>query len=163
MRKRTNDFMDRWAWRCKLDISAHDYPGRADGRRTSRRRLDAADRSRTRPTIQLQELSIGQEVEIWFDKGPKEQSGWRGPAKIVSIQTDDDDSKSITVRYQGRTLERGVQHVQPHLAHVIFLTSQEVKPNIPWLIVREAAEFARIVSILLVPSPVMFSCMPSLR
>eukprot|EP00971_Amphidinium_carterae_P049074 967196-Amphidinium_carterae.1 len=60
-------------------------------------RIARADHRKTRPAIELEDLRINDPVDIYFPSTNKEVEGWRGPAKVVSIQATEGN---ITVRYQ---------------------------------------------------------------
>ena len=69
---------------------------------SAKQRMQLVDTRRARPSMQLSDIQIGQEVDIWFDPSQKDQPGFRGPAKVASIQPQEN---VVTVRYQGRTLD----------------------------------------------------------
>ncbi len=104
---------------------------------TAKDRLRRADHHRTRPALELAKLKVGQQVDIWFEPSSKDVSGWRGPAVIKTIQHDEN---AVTVRYQGRTLDRRGQEVREHVAYLIFLVSQKQHPHAQWNILRDACE-----------------------
>ena len=83
----------------------------------AQKRLGQANRHKTVAPVELQGYSVGDLVDIWFDPHPKEQSGWRGPAEIAAINSDEGD---ITVRFQGGTVNRKHQEVTPHIAYLVF-------------------------------------------
>ena len=84
---------------------------------TAKQRMDRADRARSRPAGQIQEYKHGELVEIWFDASHKDEQGWRGPAKISTLQPGDG---SVTVRYHSRSLDRTFQQVRPYVPYVVF-------------------------------------------
>lgn len=68
----------------------------------------------------------GDLVDIWYDFPNGDAPGWGGPAQIVSAN---DGGGDITVRSQGRTLDRRHQEVGmhvPYFMHVGFGHSQAV-------------------------------------
>ena len=70
---------------------------------TALKRLERADPHKTVPAVQRFKYEVGELVDIWHEPSHKEQSGWRGPAKIASIN---EIEGNITVKFQGRTLEQ---------------------------------------------------------
>ena len=76
-------------------------------------------------------------MEIWFEPSHKDEAGWRGPAKIATLQHEEGNA---TVRYQGRSLDRQFPEIRPYVPYVIFLTSQHKQPHLQWTIVRDEAE-----------------------
>ena len=101
----------------------------------SRSRIQRALRHHTRPPLEWKELEPGSSVDIWFEPANKETSGWRGPAKVVSLQPDEGN---VTVRWQGRTLDRRPQEVRKHVIFSCFyagLPSHDL-----WTTVRQWSE-----------------------
>lgn len=83
----------------------------------AKHRLERADRHKTHPAMQLSEYEDGQLVHIWYEPNTKDSSGWRGPAQIASVQADDGQ---VTVRFQGRTLDRRNQEVRVHIPYPVY-------------------------------------------
>ena len=79
----------------------------------------------------------GDLVDIWFDPPNKDTPGWRGPAQISSIN---DGEGNITVRFQGRTLDRRHQEVRQHVPYFIFVATLIPHKDTQWQIVRQGAE-----------------------
>eukprot|EP00971_Amphidinium_carterae_P015242 300681-Amphidinium_carterae.1 len=52
----------------------------------SRQRLARAMRHQTRPSAEELDYRVGELVDIWFPPSNKEVSGWKGPAKVLSVQ-----------------------------------------------------------------------------
>eukprot|EP00971_Amphidinium_carterae_P297236 5905067-Amphidinium_carterae.2 len=72
---------------------------------------------RTRKPIEMKNLTVGSQVDIWYEPTNKETGSWRGPATVASIQ---ESEGNVTVRYQGRTLDRRAQEVREHIVYHIF-------------------------------------------
>ena len=70
----------------------------------------------------MNDQDVGDLVDIWYEPAHKEAKGWRGPAKIASINFETGENH-INVRYQGRTLERRPQEVRVHIPYLVFLVS----------------------------------------
>eukprot|EP00973_Karenia_brevis_P022294 3067660-Karenia_brevis.AAC.1 len=66
-------------------------------------RVQRAAKSKTRQATEIQELERGSLVDIWFEPTTKDQPGWRGPAGVASVNAQEGN---VSVRYQGRTLDR---------------------------------------------------------
>ena len=56
---------------------------------TARQRVKAAQNSKTRQAIQVNQYQFGDNVEFWRKPIAKGLSGWRGPAKVVQADTTD--------------------------------------------------------------------------
>ena len=82
-------------------------------------RVERGDRSRTRGATELADHAPGDLVDIWFDPVNKDTPGWRGPATMKTINHGDGN---VTVRYQGRSLDRTGQEVRRHIAYLVFLS-----------------------------------------
>ena len=80
--------------------------------------MDRADRHNTRPAVERQEYKVGDLVDLWYEPLNKDTSGWRGPGKVHSLQPNEG---VVTVRYQGRSLDRRAQEVRPHIPYVLGL------------------------------------------
>ena len=78
---------------------------------TAKARLARADGYNTRGAIQRQQFKEKDLVDIWFEPTNKDQKGWRGPAETLSVNSAEGN---VSVRYQGRTLDRRSQEVRSH-------------------------------------------------
>ena len=85
---------------------------------TAQARLSRAFRTHTRGAIELNEYHPQEKVDIWFEPTQKDQSGWRGPAEVLSANSREGN---YSVRLQGRTLIRTPQEVRPHIAFFIYM------------------------------------------
>ena len=99
-------------------------------------RMDRADRYNTRPAIERQEYKVGDLVDLWYEPLNKDKSGWRGPGKVHSLQPNEG---VVTVRYQGRSLDRRAQEVRPHIPHLVFFSMRRHHHD-HWKYVRCATE-----------------------
>lgn len=84
----------------------------------ARPRLERAVHHRTIPAGENLEFDVDDVVDIWYDPPHKEISGWRGPAKVLSLN---DGEGNITVQCQGRPLIRRNQEVRVHVPFLVFL------------------------------------------
>ena len=84
---------------------------------SAKARLARAQTHRTRSAIEFKELQPEHLCDIWFDKSTKDMPGWRGPARILSINH---DQGNVSVRFQGRTLDRIGTEVRPHVPFLVF-------------------------------------------
>ena len=102
-------------------------------------RVKRADKSKTRPATELAEWKQGQTVDIWFDPKDKDTPGWRGPSVISSVNAGEGN---ISVRYQGRTLDRQTSEVREHIPYFVFLVQCSDKSNHfqIWIFLQLAAE-----------------------
>ena len=87
---------------------------------TARQRMARADRHNTRPAIQRMQYKPRDLVDVWFEPSTKDQKGWRGPAEILSINADDGN---VTVRIQGRTIDRQSSEVREHIPYLVFASA----------------------------------------
>ena len=62
----------------------------------------------------------GDLVDIRYDPPNKDTPGWRGPAQIASVQADEGN---VTVRFQGKTLDRRQQEVRVHVPYLVYLST----------------------------------------
>ena len=86
---------------------------------TARARLDRVHLHNTRPALERMEYAESVLVDIWFKPEDKDQCGWRGPANVKTVNSDEGD---VTVRYQGRSLDRAPAQVRPHIPYFIYLS-----------------------------------------
>eukprot|EP00971_Amphidinium_carterae_P349761 6491208-Amphidinium_carterae.2 len=86
----------------------------------SRQRLSRAMRHQTRPSGEELDYKVGDLVDIWFPPGTKEIPGWKGPARLVSVQPSEGH---LTVRWQGRTLDRRLAEARKHISYLAFWTN----------------------------------------
>lgn len=86
---------------------------------TAQGRLERADRHKPVSALEREGENVGDSVDIRFEPHHKEKPAWRGPAKIAAINS---DGRVITVRFQGRTLDRRHQEARPHIGYLVFAT-----------------------------------------
>ena len=55
--------------------------------------------------------------DVWFEKTNKDMPGWRGPATVLSVNHEDGN---VTVRFQGRTIDRKTTEVRTHVPFLVF-------------------------------------------
>eukprot|EP00971_Amphidinium_carterae_P150727 2988388-Amphidinium_carterae.1 len=102
----------------------------------SRQRLSRAMRHHTRPSGEELDFKIGELVDVWFPPNNKEVSGWKGPARVVSTQPAEGN---ITVRWQGRTLDRRFAETRKHISYLAFWATNTPIGNL-WSWLRGEAE-----------------------
>ena len=83
-------------------------------------RLQRGDKRNQVASIERSEHQPGDLVDIWYDPPNKDTPGWRGPAQISSVQIDEGN---VTVRFQGKTLDRRYQEVRAHVPYLVYLSS----------------------------------------
>ena len=86
---------------------------------TARARLVRADKHNTRLAAERLQFQPGYLCDIWFEPANKDQTGWRGPAEVQSINAADGN---LSVRIQGRTLNRVVGEVREHIPYLVYAT-----------------------------------------
>ena len=96
---------------------------------TARDRLDRALASRTRPAGELLELKGGDQVDIYRDPATKDQSGWRGPATVLS--TDRLHEGVVDVRWQSRLMPCNVRDIRRALAFLALLAAVRDRGEYP--------------------------------
>ena len=58
------------------------------------------------PEVSREDVTVGEEIEVFVKSPKKDESGWRRPCKVVSI----DDDGNIDYRWQG-TIKRTSTHL----------------------------------------------------
>ena len=85
-------------------------------------RLERALSSKTRLAVEQLELQPGDLVDFWRKPATKDESGWRGPARVVELGDKDGDESSATlVKWQGRTLLVRTQDLRRALVYLVHL------------------------------------------
>ena len=85
-------------------------------------RLERALNSKTRLAVEQLELQPGDLVDFWRKPATKDESGWRGPARVVELgDKDGDESSATTVKWQGRSLPVRTQDLRRALVYLVFL------------------------------------------
>ena len=64
-------------------------------------RINRTDNTKTRPPGGSMNWEPGQSVDVWFEPRHKEETGWHGPAKVLSV---DREKANVTVKHQGHLL-----------------------------------------------------------
>ena len=111
----------------------------------SQDRLARAGRHQTTPTLTPASYTPGALVDIWYDPIHKDSSGWRGPAEVQVVQ---DSHGVITVKWQGKILNRRLAETRPHLTYAVL--------DLPLWPLGEAWHTLRSILITL-PAPGMFT------
>ena len=85
-------------------------------------RLERALNSKTRLAVEQLELQPGDLVDFWRKPATKDESGWRGPARVVELGDKDGDESSATmVKWQGMTLQVRTQDLRRALVYLVHL------------------------------------------
>ena len=84
---------------------------------TAQQRIERADRHKSRPALERFQYKPQALLDIWFEPTNKDSRGWRGPATVLSVQPDEGN---ITVRVQGRTIDRTTAEVREHISYLIM-------------------------------------------
>ena len=108
---------------------------------SARDRLGRAMNTRTTPSSQNLNLSVGDEVDFFRVQSSKDVSGWFGPADILDVSRT--SRGIISVKHQSHTMEVQTQHIRRHLHFLTFLANEvmhsEVHNNV-WRHIRQALE-----------------------
>ena len=91
-------------------------------RGTAQDRMDRAMNSRTRPTAQIQDISIGDFVDFHRDPPNKDMSGWAGPARVVDISRQRENS--IGVECQSWNFPCRLEDLRRSIALLCFVVSR---------------------------------------
>lgn len=87
---------------------------------TAQQRLSRAANHNTRPALEQFKYKPGDMVDIWFEPATKDHRGWRGPATVSSVSAEEGH---VTVRMQGRTIDRMAAEVREHIAYLVFASN----------------------------------------
>ena len=97
--------------------------------------------TRTTPSSQNLNLSVGDEDNFFRVQSSKDVSGWFGPADVIDVSRA--SRGIISVKHQPHIMEVQTQHIRRHLHFLTFLTSEvlhsEVHNNV-WQFIRQALE-----------------------
>ena len=90
---------------------------------TTIQRLERALESKTRVAGEQLALEPGDLVNLWRKPATKDESGWRGPARVVEAprRTSDDASPAATVRWQSRDLQVRTQDIRRALVYCVMM------------------------------------------
>ena len=86
---------------------------------TSRDRLQRAKHSRARASIEQLDLQPRDLVDFWRHPTTKDESGWRGPARVVET------GPPILLQWQGKSISVRPQDVRRALVCAVFLMLPE--------------------------------------
>ena len=87
-------------------------------------RLERALNSKTRVAGEQLELQQGDLVDFWRKPATKDESGWRGPARVLEPPGSSGDStqSAATIKWQGRSLSVRTQDLRRALVYIaLFL------------------------------------------
>jgi len=103
----------------------------------ARARMERAHKHKTRKAVEILELQPGSVVDLWFDQTTKDVPGWRGPAKVATINTEEGN---ITVRYQGRSIDRQNSEIREHIPYLVFFSGLHDTLIHHWYVIRDWCE-----------------------
>ena len=83
---------------------------------TASQRLDRAMKSNTRPSGQQLDLQINDSVDFYRPPATKDESGWRGPARVVEV------GPPALIQWQGQVIQVRTQDVRRALHYFMFDT-----------------------------------------
>ena len=86
---------------------------------TAKQRIERAMRAKTRGTVESEMFENGDLVEFHRPPMSKDDSGWRGPATVVSV-----DGGTVTVRWQERFMQVRKQDIRRALVLYSMLSAQ---------------------------------------
>ncbi len=108
---------------------------------SARARLGRAMNTRTTPSSQNLNLSVGDGVDFFRAQDSKDVSGWFGPAEVVDVSRA--SRGIISIKHQAHIMEVQTQQIRRHLHFLIFLSTDvlhsEVHHNV-WQFIRQALE-----------------------
>ena len=84
-------------------------------------RADIALSSRTRPSAIVQDLKVGDLVDLYRQPPAKDMCGWRGPATVCNVLNLDHGTVDVT--WQGRTLSCRLEDVRKSVVLFAFLST----------------------------------------
>ena len=84
---------------------------------TAKQRIERAMRARTRRTTESLMLEPGDLVDFHRPPTSKDDSGWRGPATVINV-----DSGTVTIRWQERFMQCRTQDIRRALVFLSMLT-----------------------------------------
>ena len=90
---------------------------------TAQQRVERALESKTRVAGEQLALEQGDLVDFWRKPATKDESGWRGPARVVEPpgRNTDASTPAATVRWQGRDLQVRTQDIRRALIYCVML------------------------------------------
>ena len=103
---------------------------------TAEAKLLRAGRTKTRPSGELLELAVGDQVDIFRKGTTKDISGWLGPCVVCDLTQLSEGQ--VNVKFQGKVLLCRVQDIRRSLMFSVFLSKEPA--NSPVSVIRDAAE-----------------------
>eukprot|EP00971_Amphidinium_carterae_P146129 2896397-Amphidinium_carterae.1 len=82
----------------------------------SKERIRRAHRHHTTATLTDASYPKGTAVDIWFEPTNKDITGWKGPAEVQLCQP---ERGQVTVKWQGRILDRRAAEIRPHVVYLL--------------------------------------------
>ena len=89
---------------------------------TAQLRIERALASKRGLAQEQLELEPDHLVDFWRKPATKGESGWRGPATVLSIETRFGESSPVTMRWQGQGLSVRSQDLRRALVYIMWLT-----------------------------------------
>ena len=83
--------------------------------------IERALESKSRLSMQQLELEPGQLVDFWRKPATKDESGWRGPATVISIGDRGGEPSPATIQWQGSKLSVRTQDLRRSLVYFTAL------------------------------------------
>ena len=108
---------------------------------SARARLGRAMNTRSTPSSEHLNLSVGEEVDIFRAPNTKDISGWLGPAEVIDVSRA--GRGIISVKHQSRVMEVQTQNIRRRLHFWTFLTTDVLHSevhNSVWQYIRHALE-----------------------
>ena len=103
----------------------------------ARQRLQRGDMRNHIVAQERSEHQLGDLVDIWYDPPNKDILGLRGPAQVASVNFGEG---KVTVRSQGRTLDRRHQEVRLHVLYLVYLLARINSRQQGWSVMRMEVE-----------------------
>ena len=85
---------------------------------TAQKRIEIAEKSKTRMSGEALDLKTGDQVEIWRSSGNKDVSGWKGPATVTGLNNL--GHGTVHVDWQGRVPQCAGQRFEKGAYLLVF-------------------------------------------
>lgn len=99
---------------------------------TAQLRIERALHSKTRLAVEQLEFEPGDLVDFWRNPATKDESGWRGPARVVEPgDRGGDESSATTVQWQGSMLQVRTQDLRRALVYCALIAFPTAEAQYP--------------------------------